>query len=153
MHEGTKTRAVAIEVDHWMEQRAFRTLSRAFCAKTLQGHSIIAEQTPSAYFSTKTSRLDLLPFIPPTITIATQTKRVAYPSSSRHSIMGRPHFVQDEAPSRPPFQHDEAHLPLTISRQTQLRMPLPDDDPLFTALFILQDDVSTDVRSGFSQCR
>ncbi|KAG9949376.1 hypothetical protein KCU85_g4316, partial [Aureobasidium melanogenum] len=65
--------------------------------------------------------------------------------------MGRPHLVQTQRPARPPFQHDEAHLPLTVPRRTQIRMPLPDDDPLFTALLVLEDDVPTNMINDYLQ--
>ncbi|CAD0098209.1 unnamed protein product [Aureobasidium mustum] len=52
--------------------------------------------------------------------------------------MGRPLFVQQLPPGRPPFQHEEAMIPLTIPRQTDMSMPmLGEEDALFTALFIL----------------
>jgi hypothetical protein len=50
-------------------------------------------------------------------------------------------------PRRPPFQPDELSMPLTLARQTDIQMPMLDEETLLTALFVLDDDVPVDVRS------
>lgn len=43
------------------------------------------------------------------------------------------------------FQHDEVTKPLTLPRQTEIRMPMLDEETDFTALFILESDVPPNV--------
>jgi hypothetical protein len=50
-------------------------------------------------------------------------------------------------PRRPPIQHDELSLPLTLARKTDIKMPMLDEETTLTALFVLDDDVPVDVRS------
>jgi hypothetical protein len=46
---------------------------------------------------------------------------------------------------RPQIQHDAHSAPLTLARQTDIRMPMLDEETRFTALFVLGDDVPTEV--------
>jgi hypothetical protein len=56
-------------------------------------------------------------------------------------------------PRRPPFQHDELSLPLTLAQQTDIRMPMLDEETTFTALFVLEDGVPLGVSSQRLQLR
>ena len=51
-------------------------------------------------------------------------------------------------PDDPPsIQHDDISMPFTLVRQTDIRMPMLDEETTFTALFVLEDDVPVAVRS------
>jgi hypothetical protein len=46
---------------------------------------------------------------------------------------------------RPQIEHDVLSAPLTLARQTDIRMPILKEETRFTALFVLGDDVPTEV--------
>jgi hypothetical protein len=39
-------------------------------------------------------------------------------------------------------------MPLTLTRHTDIRMPIPEEESRFTALFVLDENVSPNVSSG-----
>jgi hypothetical protein len=47
--------------------------------------------------------------------------------------------------SRPQIKHDAVSAPLTLARQTDIRMPMLEENTRFTALFVLGDDVPIEV--------
>jgi hypothetical protein len=47
--------------------------------------------------------------------------------------------------SQSAFQHDEVSMPLTLPRQSEIRMPMLNEETTFTALFVLEDDVPLSV--------
>jgi len=47
--------------------------------------------------------------------------------------------------SHPAFQHDEHSMPLTLARQTEVRMPTLEEETIYAALFVLENDVSVNV--------
>lgn len=61
--------------------------------------------------------------------------------------MNKAHVLRERGDSsRQPFQHDGITTTLTLARQTRIRMPMLDEETTFTALFVLDNDVPTDVR-------
>ncbi|CAD0091008.1 unnamed protein product [Aureobasidium vineae] len=55
--------------------------------------------------------------------------------------------IKQDDTRRPLYQHEEALVLLTVARQTEIRMPMTDEETIFTALFVLEDDVPINVRS------
>ena len=43
--------------------------------------------------------------------------------------------------SRLSFQHDELTMPFTLTRETNIRMPILDEETIYTALFVLENSV------------
>jgi TorA maturation chaperone TorD len=48
--------------------------------------------------------------------------------------------------NRPPIQHDDLSMPLTLAQQTKIQMPMLDEETTFTALFVLDDSVPISAR-------
>jgi hypothetical protein len=51
--------------------------------------------------------------------------------------------------SQSAFQHDEVSMPLILPRQSDIRMPMLNEETTFTALFVLEDDVPLSVSSRY----
>lgn len=47
--------------------------------------------------------------------------------------------------SRSAFQHDEISKPLTLAQQTEIRMPMQDEETIYAALFVLENNVPLNV--------
>jgi hypothetical protein len=55
----------------------------------------------------------------------------------------QPAFIHPN--KRPQMGNDVLSAPLTLARQTEIRMPILEEETRFTALFVLGDDVPTEV--------
>lgn len=48
--------------------------------------------------------------------------------------------------NRPPIQHDELSMPLTLAQQTKIQIPMLDEETTSTALFVLDDSTPISAR-------